>query len=620
MQVKGPLGEYYGAALLRPGATTAEANAQLRNLAKVRFRSNAAGIRLYTVPMLQVETGGVRSALLVLFGAVMFVLLISCVNLANLLLARATLRKREIAIRTAVGAGRGRIIRQVLTETLLLSLFGGAAGLICGFVGLHALLAINPGNIPRVGPNGGAISLDWRVVAFAIAVSALTGVLFGLIPAFHSSRTDLTATLKEAGSRSGSGFDRGKSRSILVIAETALALVLLTGAGLLIRTLVAMRAIDPGFDPHHVLTMEMSLMGPHFQKTAAVAAMVRLAEQKMKNLPGVVGVSESTSLPLKLLHGTDIAVPGHPAIGKYPFKNWAEFVLVSPDFFRVFRIPLLRGRFFADADNASSRPVVIVNQTLVRQYWGSGDPVGRQISVSEMPVVSAQIVGVVGDIPDYGLASSPPPAVYWPEYQAKNVWTAISNRIEPIFWEIRTKVPPFSLRREVQQQLRVASNGLPVAQFQSMEAVLAKTMAQTDFNMVVLSIFAGIALVLAGVGIYGIVAYAVEQRSHEIGIRMALGAQKSAVLRLVVGQGARLALIGVGIGVIGALGIARVASSFLYAGSYVGSARAGFGVKASDPVTFAAVSLLLMGVALLACYIPARRATKVDPVVALRHE
>jgi putative ABC transport system permease protein len=611
--------EYYGAALLKPGATLAEANAQLRNVANAFHRRFPGRNANWTaVPMLQVETGGIRSALLVLFGAVMLVLLIASVNLANLLLARATLRKREIAIRTAVGAGRGRVIRQLLTETLLLSLFGGATGLICGFVGLHALLAINVGNIPRIGPNGAAVSLDWRVVAFAVALSAFTGVLFGLIPAFHSSRTDLAATLKEGGSRSGSGFDGGKFRSTLVIAETALALVLLTGAGLLIRTLVAMRAIDPGFDPHHVLTMEMSLMGPHFQKTAAIAAMVRQAEQKMKNLPGVVGVSESSSLPLELLHGTIITVPGHPEIGKYPFQNWAEFVLVSPEFFRVFRIPLLHGRFFTEADNASSRPVVIINQMLVRQYWRSGDPVGGQLSVSKMP--PAQIVGVVGDIPDYGLASSPPPTMYLPEYQAKDAWTAILNRMEPIFWAIRAKVPPFSLRKEIGQQLRVTSNGLPVAHSQSMEAVLAKTTAQTDFNMAVLTIFAGIALVLASVGIYGVVAYAVEQRSHEIGIRMALGAHKSAVLRLVVGQGARLALIGVGIGIIGALGLARVASSLLYAGSYVGSARAGFAVKASDPLTFAAVSLLLMGVALFACYIPARRAAKVDPMVALRHE
>ncbi|HTV54393.1 MAG TPA: ABC transporter permease [Terriglobia bacterium] len=613
-----PVNYLRGAAMMKPGATLTEVNAQLMvvtNQFRRKFPGAMAspGDTFMALPMREVEVRGIRRALLILFGAVSFVLLIACANVANLLLARATLRKREIAIRAAVGAGRKRIIRQLLTESFLLSLAGSGTGLVFGFVGLRALLAINPGNIPRIGVNRSFVTLDWRVLVFTIAVCLLTGILFGLIPAFHSSRSDLNAALKESGAWSGSVLRQNKFRSILVVSEMALALVLLAGSALLIRTLVAMRRVNPGFDPHSVLTMGMALTGPRFKKTVQVAQMVREAEQQVGSVPGVVAVSAAWSLPLKLQFSLPFTAVGRRLTGKSPYTGGGQWSAVSPEFFGVFRIPLIRGRLFTEQDDTAAPGVAIIDESMARKYWPKGNAIGTQIVVGkgmgpEFNEPPREIVGVVGDVRDFGLNYYPRPMMYVPIAQVTGGVTSLIETITPVWWAIRTCVPPSSLSREIGRRLLQASDGLPVAQIQPMDQSLVKSTAQTNFNMTLLTIFATFALLLAAVGIYGVIAYSVQQRTHEIGIRMALGATQQGVRRMVIRQGVTLALIGVGIGAVAAFWLTRLIAKMLY------------GVKASDPVVFVSVAILLSLVALIAAYIPARRAARVDPMVALRHE
>ena len=606
-----------GAARLKPGATVAAANAELGVATAAYKRKFPVSLppkaNLAAFPMQETQVSNIRPMLLILLGAVAFVLLIACANVANLLLARATLRKREIAIRAAVGAGRGRIIRQLLTESILLSLGGGALGLVLGFVGVRALLAINPGGIPRIGENGAAVSLDWRVLLFTLAVAVLTGILFGLIPALNASRSDLQSTLKESGARQGTGFRHNKSRSILVVTEVALALVLLAGAALLIRTLYAMRMVNPGFDPHNVLTMQMSLTGPRFAKTAGVAAVIRQAEQQVDSIPGVVGVSISSSLPLAGQYGLPFNIIGRPPKGKSPYTGGAEWAPVSPEFFKVFRIPIREGRAFTDLDDSAAPPVVIINEAFAKHYWPKKNPVGQQMIIGKgvgpaFNEPARLIVGVVGDVHDGGLNRNPPDIMYIPVSQMTDGVMALNNQIAPMRWAVRTHVAPYTLRSAIQEKLRDASGGLPVAHFQTMDQRVADSTARTDFNMVLLCIFAGVALVLAGIGIYGLIAYSVEQRTQEIGIRMALGAQSRDVRKMVVRQGMLLALVGVVIGVGAALGLTRLMASML------------FGVKAWNPLIYITVAVLLSLIAFAATYLPARRAAKVDPMDALRYE
>jgi putative ABC transport system permease protein len=607
-----------GAARLRSGTTLAQVNAKLK-LGTGPFQREFPGdIRapgtFAAIPLLNIEVGGVRSELLVLLGAVCFVLLIACANVANLLLARGTLREKEIAIRTAVGAARSRIVRQLLTESVLLSFAGGAIGLVSGLVGVHAILAINPGNIPRIGPNGGAVTLDWRLVAFAVAVSVASAILFGMFPAFHCSRSDLSGALKEGGSPSGTGLQQNKSRSILVIAEIALALVLLAGAGLLIRTFIAMRRADPGMNPHHVLTLQMALTGRRFEKTTAATQMERNAEERVSRLPGVVEVAAACWLPLEgPFYTMRFNIEGRPLSANTAYTGRAQWDPVSTGFFKVLQIPLVRGRLFTSWDDQAAPGVVIINEVMAKRFWPKINPIGQRVLVGigegpEFKEPPREIIGVVGNVRNLGLGVDPPATIYVPSAQLTNSGTALLNRLAPVRWLVRTKVPPFSLSSEIQQQLRVASGGLPVASITSMDQVLMNSMSQNSFNTALLTLFGCIALLLAGIGIYGVIAYSVERQSHEIGIRMALGAEQSDVLRMVVGRGMKLALIGVATGIAGALALMRFLASLLY------------GVKTNDPLTLVAVSVILLGVALLACYIPARRAARVDPLVALRHE
>jgi putative ABC transport system permease protein len=608
---------FFAAARLKPGVTLDMANAQLKLVADEFRRKYPGGIMgpkdsFSVQPLQDAIVSDVRTSLWVLIGAVSLVLLIACANVANLLLVRATGRKREIAIRAAIGAGRGRLIRQLLTESVLLSVTGGALGLILGVIAVRALLAISPANIPRIGEHGSAVTLDWHVLAFTVAVSLLTGILFGLIPALDASRADLSATLKESAGRSGSGFRQNKARSLLVISEMSLAIVLLIGAALLIRTFVALRTVNPGFDSHQVLTMEMSLTGSRFEKTSGVAQLVHDGVERLQALPGVVAAGTTCCMPLEGGFGLPLIIVGRP-LTNGPAHGGAGWRTVSARYFEVFRIPILRGRFFNDRDDGASAPVVIINQALARQFWPKGDPLNDRLIIGkgvgpEFEEPARQIIGIVGDTRDGGLNREPQPIMYIPVSQVPNGVTALNARIGPILWIVRTHADPHSLSAAIQDELRQASGGLPVAHVRSMDEVVIQSTSRQDFNMLLLTIFGCSALLLAAIGIYALMAYSVQQRTQEIGIRMALGAESADVRKLVVFQGMSLALIGVAIGIIAAFGLMRLIATLLY------------GVKTWDPVTFTTVPILLAAVALFAVWLPARRATRIDPVDALRYE
>jgi putative ABC transport system permease protein len=607
---------FVAAARMRPGVTLAQAISELQ-LAAIQFRQKFPGVKGpqdgFSAELLQdAMVSGIRSSLLVLLGAVSFVLLIACANVANLLLVRATARRREIAIRAGLGAGRNRLVRQLLTESVVLFFIGGGLGLILGMTGVRALLAMSPGNIPRVGPDASTVTVDWRILVFTVGFSLVTGIVFGMIPALDASRADVSATLNESGLRSGASIRQNKARALLVISETALALILLVGAGLLIRSFVALRAVDPGFDPHNVLTLRMSLTGPRFQTTSGVAQLVRDSVERLDSLPEVVSAGSTCCLPLEGGPGLPFIVIGRP-LGNSPSHGRGDWASVSPDYFNVLGMPILRGRGFSERDDAAAPPVVIVNQAMARQVWPNEDPLNARLLIGKGmgPVfkdVERQVVGIVGDVHDAGLNRNPGPAMYLPVSQVPDAITALSARVYPIAWVVRTRVEPQSLVTEVENELRAASGGLPVGRIRTMDEILVQSTASASFNMLLLTIFAVSALALAAIGIYGLMAYSVRQRRQEIGIRMALGATQGNVRTMVVLQGMRLALIGVGLGIVAAFGLTRLMTSFL------------FGVKTWDPMVFAIVPIVLSAVALFAVWIPAYHATRVDPVIAIRYE
>ncbi|HEY0702686.1 MAG TPA: ABC transporter permease [Candidatus Acidoferrales bacterium] len=607
-----------GAARMRPGVTLAQANAAMDAAAndfRQRFPGNAVmgpkdGFRAQ--PLRDVIVGDARKGLLLLFGAVGFVLLIACANVANLLLARANIRKREIAIRSALGAGRGRLIGQLLTESVLLSIAGGVLGLLFGFLGVRWLLSINPGDIPRIGENGAGVGLDWRVLAFTLAAAVITGILFGLVPALSSSRADISVTLRESGSRTGSGVRHNKMRSILVVTEMALALVLLVGAALLIRTFAALRGVDPGFNAKNVLTMDMSLNGKRFEKAVNVEILERDGRRRLEALPGVDSAALTCCLPFEGGFGLPFNIVGQaPKDG--PYTGSAGWLDASADYFKVFKIPVQKGRVLDDRDSNGAALVAVINQTMEKKFWPKGDAVGSQIIIGkgvgpEFEEGPREVIGVVADVHESGLDQDPDPMMYVPVTQVTDGSTALTNRIGAMQWVIRTNVPPFSLSGDIQRELRDATGGLPVAHLRSMEQVVKKSTASNDFYMTLLTIFAGVALALAAIGIYGLMAYSVQQRTPEIGLRMALGASPTQVRRMVVLQGMLLALIGVVIGVAAALALARLMASLL------------FGVKPWDPAAIIIVAVVLSAVTFLATYLPARRASRVEPMIALRYE
>jgi predicted permease len=605
---------------LKPGVTLEQANERMKASAQA-FRAKfptaigpkaSFGVR----PIRDVIVGpDVKQSLFVLGGAVGLVLLIACANVANLLLVRATGRRREIAIRAAIGGSRGRIIRQLLTESVVLSLAGGVLGLALGWLGIRALLSINTAGLPRVGENGAFVSMDLNVVMFTLAVSIATGVLFGLIPALQSSRTDLTTTLKESSGRSGTGFRQNKARSILVVVEVGLALVLLIGSALLIRTAVALGRVDPGFDTHNVLTLKTSMKGAQFEKAEAVEQVIRNGVERLQTIPGVKLASATCCVPLQGGYGLPFRIVGRPlaADSQGPFHGGGGWMTVSPGYFEVFDIPVKSGRTFNTRDTSTSTPVVIINEAMAKQYWPKSDPlrdrlvIGKGVMREFEAEGERQIIGIVADIHSNGLDSEPQPQMFIPQAQVPDAANALNVSLTPVSWIVKTAVPPQSVSATIQEQLRQVT-GLPVSDVRSMDEIVALSVSRQRFNMWVMSVFGACALLLAAIGIYGLMAYSVEQRTQEIGIRMALGAQASQVKNMVVRQGVLLAAIGIVIGVGAALLLARYMTSFL------------FGVTARDPLVFGGVPVILAFVAFFAVYLPARRASLVDPIVALRVE
>ena len=605
---------------LKPGVTLEQANDRLKASAqayRAKFPTALGPQASFGVQPIRdvIVRADVKQSLLVLGGAVGLVLLIACANVANLLLVRATGRRREIAIRAAIGGSRGRIIRQLLTESVVLSMTGGLLGLGLGWLGIRGLLSINTAGLPRVGENGSFVSMDTTVVLFTLAVSIGTGILFGLIPAIQSSRTDLTATLKESSGRSGTGFRQNKARSILVVVEVGLALVLLIGSALLIRTAVALGRVDPGFDTHNVLTMKMSMKGAQFQKAEAVEQVVRNGVERLQSIPGVKLASATCCVPLQGGYGLPFRIVGRPlaADSQGPFHGGGGWMTVSPGYFEVFDIPVKSGRTFTTRDTSTSTPVVIINEAMAKQYWPKSDPLRDRLVIGKggMREFEAegerQIVGIVADIHSNGLDADPQPQMFIPQAQVPDAANALNVGLTPMSWIVKTQVPPQSISATIQEQLRQVT-GLPVSDVRSMDEIVALSLSRQRFNMWVMSVFGGCALLLAAIGIYGLMAYSVEQRTQEIGIRMALGAQGVQVKNMVVRQGLLLAAVGIVIGVGTALLLARYITSFL------------FGVTARDPMVFGGVPLILAIVAFAAVYIPARRASLVDPIVALRTE
>ncbi|MGC2635911.1 MAG: ABC transporter permease [Acidobacteriaceae bacterium] len=604
-------------ARLKPGVTLAQANAQLR-LVSDQFRrtygqtSLPPGGGFGVVSLQQFMVGDMRFPLLVLLGAVGFVLLIACANVANLLLARASARRRELATRAAIGAGRGQIIRQLLTESLALALTGGILGLILGFLGVQLLLRINPGNIPRISETGAGVGFDPNILLFTLAVSVLTGIVFGLVPAIAASRPNLAATLNEGSSRSGISFRQGKVRSILVVSEVALALVLVIGAALLIRTFGKLNAVDPGFTTKNVLTMTMSISGSRFQTTAPVAQLVREGQDRLQAIPGVLAAGASNCLPLYSGFGMGFDIVGRPK-GNGPFTGGAGFYSISSGYFSSLEIPVLRGRVFTEHDDASAPWVAVINQAMARRYWPQGDPLKDRILIgagagpafAEPP---RQVIGIVGDTRNGSVDQEPGPMMYIPLAQMPDGETALNSTVAPLYWIVRTRTNPYTVLTPVEATLREASGGLAVAHILTMDQVEARNIARQRFNMVLLTIFGLSGLLMAAIGVYGVMSYSVQQRTQEMGIRMALGAQAWNLRNLVIRQGMALAVAGVIMGLAGAFWLTHFLASFL------------FGVKAWDPAAFVVTPLLLCTVALLAVWIPARRATRVDPMTALRLE
>jgi predicted permease len=614
-------GHYLAAAArLKSDVSIEQARAAMKVLGE-RFRAANpkwmdAAESVAVVPMKEAMVENVRLALLILLGAVGCVLLISCANVANLLLARAAVRQRELAIRAAIGAARGRMIRQLLTESVLLAAIGGVLGFALGAWGVRALLLVAPGNIPRLTNENGLHQalplLDWRVAAFVLGISALTVILFGLFPALSISNPDLASTLKEGG-RTGGGTLRKRARSFLVIAEVALSLILLTGAALLIRTFAGLRSADPGLKAHNVLVFETSLAGGSYGSTAKADGFVRQVVQRVEAVPGVQAASATISLPMG---GTDVDLPftivGHPP-AKGEYNGDEQWRSVSAHYFTAFQIPLLRGRTFGDADAGGTPGVVIVNQAMAKKYWKDEDPIGQVIVIGkglgpQFDDPPRQVVGVVGTVRETGLDAVDQSVMYIPHSQVPEGLTKLVNSVVPLSWVIRSAGDPMALRASIEREIRAVDPQMSTARVRPMEQVIAESLSRQNFNMMLLAIFAGIALLLAAIGIYGLISYSVEQRMQEIGIRVALGAAREDVLRLIVWQGMKLAGIGIVLGLAGAYGVTRLLASLL------------FGVKATDPVTFGGVAALVALVALGASFAPAHRAAAIAPSEALRHQ
>lgn len=586
---------------LKPGVSMAQAQSELDSISgwlAQQYPDENKDRRRRLIPLQERLVGDARPALLILFGAVGLVLLVACANFSSLLLTRAASRQQELAIRAALGASRANLIRQVVVEGVLLSVLGGVVGLVLAMWGIDLLMALKPESLPLVA----AVGIDWRVLVFTFGVSILTGVLFGLVPALSASRLNMNEVLKEGGRSSTGSKTRHRVRSLLVISETALALVLLIGAGLLIKGFWRLRSVDPGFNPENVLTMRVELPEVRYKEIPKQTQFRQNLLERLNSLPGVQAAMVS-ELPLsgdQLTH--NFIIDGRPPLaeGDEPELNVRS---IGGDYFRTMNIPLLQGRNINAQDRAETPMVGLVNEKFVHEYFPNENPIGARIRWARGPKPQwMTIVGVVGDVKHFGLNQPEESAFYYSYLQSDQPWKRW------MYLVVRSKADSTALVNQVKNEIWAIDKLLPVTKVEAMTDVMSTSIASQRFNMTLMSIFAITALLLAMIGIYGVIAFSVTQRSHEIGIRLALGAQTRDVLSLVLGQGLRLALIGISIGLAGAYALTRLMASLL------------FGVSATDPTTFFVIAALLTVVALLASYIPARRATKVDPIVALRYE
>jgi len=591
----GSRGSHYLRALgrLKPGVSFEQAQAEMTGIAHQLAQAYPVtntdqGVK--TLPLHEQMTGSVSLALLVLQTAVGFVLLIACVNVANLLLARIAAREKELAIRAALGASRWQVVRLLLAESFLLASLGGAIGLLVAWWGVDALVSLAPKDIPRLED----IGLDRRALTFTVLLSLLTVLIFGLLPAWQAAQTKLNAVIKEGGRSS----TRGQGlRGALVVAEIALAVVLLAGSGLLLRSFIHLQGVRVGFDPENLLTMQVGMPRSKARESQQIVSFYEQVLARLEAVPGVRAAAITSSLPLGGLNntGSDFRIKGapEPTPGALP---GASIRSISQGYFRALGVPMVKGRAFDEQDRSNAASVVIINEALARRYFRGLDPLGQQIIVQDK---TREIIGISGDFKHEGLQIETSPEIYFPH--AQNPWSFVALIV-------RADKDPEAMQTRVQQAIWEQERNAPISRAALMKDVVAAVVSRPRFNVLLLSIFSAAALILAAVGIYGVMSYTVAQSTREIGIRMALGAEPRDVLRLVVGQGATLALIGVGLGVAGAYGLTRLITNLLY------------DVTATDPLTFVSVSALLIVVALAACYLPARRATKVDPMVALRYE
>jgi len=595
---------------LKPGITLQQAQARLAAMAEqVRhdFPTDYPAQARWTIeiqPLQESLVGNVRPMLLVLLGAVILIVFIVSLNIANLLLARASGRQQEMAVRLALGASRGRMIRQMLTESMLLSVIGGAAGVITALGTLSFILRLVPSNIPRLSE----VRIDWVVLAFALLISVLTGLVFGLAPALHSAKVALSSAIREAGRGSGYGTRTGRLRDVLIVSELAFAVMLMVGAGLLLRTLRDLLQENPGFNPSQVVAANVWLPIPNNPKAdpylgiAPRAALYRESLRRMNAIPGIELAAITTDLPTTNLSINDAQAIDALAIEDRPVESAldlrAERIRVSPDYFKVMQIPLARGRFFTEGDEDGKQPVAIIDETTARKYWGGRDPLGRRVRFGQNPTQPwTTVVGVIKDIRSDGLDIDGIPHIYVPIYQS-------ADRVLSVV--LRTSLPAAVLEPQIRHEIQSVDPGLPVFNVASMNEVIDQSLASRRFSAQLVGGFAGMALLLASIGIYGLLAYMVGQRSREIGLRMALGAKRVDVLKLFLQKGVVLAGVGIVAGVVVSASTASLMASLLY------------GVRPHDPAVFLSVPLLLLVVTVLASYLPARRATKVDPMIALR--
>jgi putative ABC transport system permease protein len=587
---------------LKTGITLPQAQAEMSTIASrlsEQFPEKTAGHGIKLELLRDVVVGDIGTALFVLLGAVGFVLLIACANVANLLLARAGARQREIAIRTALGASRGRVIRQLLTESVLLAAAGGTAGILIAFWGVGSLVSLSPGTIPRANE----IHVDARVAAFALLISVVTGIAFGLAPALQVSKPNLTDALKES-ARTTAGAQRSRLRSSLVVLEIAMSLVLLIGAGLMIKSFAKLNRVNPGFNPDNLLTMGVTLLGSAYPEDNKVAAFYSEMLDRLNSVPGVQSAGAITELPLSGDNTSDsFTIEGRPPISKED-QPLTECRVVTPHYFEAMKIPLLKGRDFADTDTKQTPNVAVINETFARRHFPGEDPIGHRLSLQGQFRGPLLIVGIVGDVRDFALEEPPTPEIYFPYLQ--NPLGESFDR--SVTFVVRTKSSPTGMAETLRAELLSLDRTLPVYALKPMTEYLSESLARRRFNLVLLSLFATVALLLAAVGIYGVISYSVSQRTHEIGVRVAVGAHSTDILKLIVGQAMLLTLLGITIGLGASVALTRLMESLL------------FDVSTTDPLTFVVISTVLSAVALAACFVPALRATRVDPMIALRYE